>query len=168
LPPASTPRTFAAAVNRRFPISRAVLTVVVAMMYLATSSTALLHALSHAPLASERSCAAVGEASSETVSLESAAAATLSFEAVSPEADSPDAVSLENDRRCSALDASVELDAPECFFCHHGPAVAVVVAPSAAPVPSMLPGAITTVSATQAHSALRILRPSLRAPPFSS
>ncbi|HVK39941.1 MAG TPA: hypothetical protein VNA88_15505 [Candidatus Kapabacteria bacterium] len=134
------------------------LTVVVAMMYLATSSTALLHALSHAPLAGERSCAAEGEASPESVSQE-----PLSFGS-----DSPDAASLENDRRCSALDAAIELDAPGCFFCHHGPAVAVVVAPSVAPAPSMLPGAITSVSATQAHSALRILRPSLRAPPFAS
>jgi hypothetical protein len=123
-------------VKNRASISKRILTLLVAMMYLATSSTALAHGLSHAQRALDVGCSMSESGKGSHSSI------------VAP-----------------AIDVSSTSD---CFFCHHGPAVALTVVPGAAPAPSMALGTVAAVSPAQAISAFRPALPSLRAPPALS
>lgn len=72
---------------------------------------------------------------------------------------------------CAAMEhsgESSEAGSSGCFYCHHGPAVAIVGAPKAPASPSTAYEAYLPARATEEISALRAPFASLRAPPFRS
>lgn len=144
LAPSRMARTFAPALNTCISIPRSILTFVVALMYLCTSTTAIAHGLSHAPL----------DGACDRAAMIGAADVTIDVLA-------PEIVSDHDD----AVERSIS---QECFFCHQGPAVAVASVPRALASPSMTPSSIVTVLSADAISALRVYVPSLRAPPTRS
>jgi hypothetical protein len=108
-------------------ISRTLLRLLVATMYVVTSSTAVVHGLSHL----ER----------------------LGSDRVSARIDAPAAPG----------------DAPgDCFFCFHGPAIAMIAAPAALPAPAPAHNSVDTMGSVSPTAAAPQLTPPLRAPPVRS
>jgi hypothetical protein len=122
-------RTFGDVKNRRT-ISQALLAFIVALMYVATSSTAAIHGLSHG----QRPATDNGACDHERV----------------------------------ADIATESMPSGDCFFCFHGPAIALVGAP-AAPVttaPEYRP--LCHPATVDAPTTSPVLSPPLRAPPTRS